>query len=221
MMMMMMIDTMDDRNFNDDFLMIIMFIIIIYILISSYIITIITIIIIIILLVKCPIGIIPYSKPANSNVTAICSGNGRCVSLRDVTRYQTFNSYLNYKNYNNWDANKIFGCVCDHGWDGISCEKKSCPKGDNPLTLPTYGSSEEIQYIDCRCKDPYCTGGLYFSFEGQQTPLIPFDASSELINYRFNVSSNDEEEDDDDGNDGDGNGEDEDDDCGSGDDDNE
>ena len=136
---------------------------------------------------KCPIGVIPYSKPANSNVTAICSGNGRCVSLRDVTRYQTFNSYLDYKNYNNWDANKIFGCVCDQGWEGVSCEKKSCPKGDNPLTLPTYGTSE-IQYIDCMCINPYCTGGLYFSFEGQQTPLIPYDASSELINYRFNVS---------------------------------
>ena len=139
---------------------------------------------------KCPIGVIPYSKPANSNVTAICSGNGRCVSLRDVTRYQTFNSYLDYKNYNNWDANKIFGCVCDQGWEGVSCEKKSCPKGDNPLTLPTFGTSE-IQYIDCMCINPYCTGGLYFSFEGQQTPLIPYDASSELINYRFNVSSGD------------------------------
>jgi len=148
-------------------------------------------------LVKCPIGVIPYSIPAHSNVTAICSGNGRCVSLRDVTRYQTFNSYLNYKNYNGWDKNKIFGCVCDHGWEGISCEKRSCPKGDDPLTLSTYGSYE-IQYIDCMCESPlYCTGGLYFSFEGQQTPFIPYDASSELIQYRFNVSDHMDTDDDD------------------------
>jgi hypothetical protein len=30
-------------------------------------------------------------------------------------------------------------------------------------------------------------GGLYISFAGQQTPLIPYDASEELIRYRLLV----------------------------------
>lgn len=135
---------------------------------------------------KCPTGIIPYSIPAYTNITAICSGNGRCVSLHDVTRYQTFNSYLDYTMYSGWDEYKIHGCVCENGWEGIACEKRSCPKGYDSLSSSKL-QVNEIQYIDCQCYSTDCRGGLYISFEGQQTPLIPYDAAAELIQFRLNV----------------------------------
>jgi hypothetical protein len=37
--------------------------------------------------------------------------------------------------YSLWDADKIYGCVCDEGFEGHDCSLKSCPKGDDPLTM--------------------------------------------------------------------------------------
>ena len=36
--------------------------------------------------------------------------------------------------YNLWDADQIYGCVCDHGWTGHACSQKLCEKGDDPRT---------------------------------------------------------------------------------------
>lgn len=108
--------------------------------------------------------------------------------MREVTRYQTFTTRLDYTQYTGWDADKIRGCLCEPGWGGIACEKRQCVKGDDPVVAASSGSNTaEVQLIDCLCTS--CTGGLYISFEGQQTPLIPFDASEELIQYRILVSS--------------------------------
>lgn len=136
---------------------------------------------------KCPVGQLTSSIPEGSNITAVCSGNGRCMSLREVTHYHTFFTYFDYTGYTGWDADKIFGCVCSDGYEGVSCERRSCPKGDDPLTTTAWNGVErnEVQLIDCLCTS--CTGGLYISFRGQQTPLIPYDASEELIQFRFNV----------------------------------
>lgn len=134
----------------------------------------------------CPVGTLTSSIPEGTNITAICSGNGRCLSLRQVTNFQNFQTHLDYTRYTGWDADKIHGCMCEPGWAGISCEKRTCPKGDDPLVTGSGDSSvSEIQLIDCLCTS--CQGGLYISFQGQQTPLIPFDASHELIQFRFDV----------------------------------
>lgn len=132
--------------------------------------------------VLCPLGLIPSSRVDLSNQLAPCSGNGRCVSLRDVTRFQTFESYLDPTYYSGWDADKIFGCVCDEGWNGIACEKRTCPRGDDPLTPGV----DEVQLLDCECTT--CSGGLYMTFKGQQTPFIPYDAPEELIEFHLNVT---------------------------------
>lgn len=135
----------------------------------------------------CPVDTLTSSIPEGTNITAICSGNGRCVSLRDVTNFQTFSAYLDYTHYSGFDADKIHGCVCEEGWGGIACEKRLCPKGDDPLTVGSSDSAEEVQLIDCLCTS--CQGGLYISFKGQQTPFIPFDASEELIQFHMSVSA--------------------------------
>jgi hypothetical protein len=161
-------------------------------------------------LVMCPVATLTSSIPEGTNITAVCSGNGRCASLREVTGYQTFNTRLDYTQYTGWDADKIRGCLCEPGWSGIACEKRLCPKGDDPVLAGELGSNTaEVQLIDCLCTDCkgidmsaalntslsltlhyvvlHLLGGLYISFAGQQTPLIPYDASEELIRYRLLV----------------------------------
>lgn len=136
--------------------------------------------------VQCPVGNVSSALTHHINKPAVCSGNGRCVSLRDATRFQTFNSYLNQSEYTGWDADKIHGCVCETGYEGVACEKRSCPMGSDPLTTSSSDLLQnEVQLIDCLCST--CQGGLYITFKGQQSPLIPFNASEDLIQYRFNV----------------------------------
>ena len=134
-------------------------------------------------IVQCPVATVTSSIPEGTNITAVCSGNGRCLSLREVSNYQTFNTYLEYNDYTGWDRDKIFGCVCQPGWGGIACEKRLCPKGGDPMLQAE--DISEVQLIDCLCTS--CKGGLYISFRGQQTPLIPYDASEELIQFRLSV----------------------------------
>mmetsp|Transcript_26661 Transcript_26661/g.53206 ORF Transcript_26661/g.53206 Transcript_26661/m.53206 type:complete len:113 (+) Transcript_26661:375-713(+) len=33
-----------------------------------------------------------------------------------------------------WDADRIFGCTCDDGYEGYDCSVRSCPVGPDPLT---------------------------------------------------------------------------------------
>ena len=102
----------------------------------------------------------------------------------------------------------IHACVCEKGWEGVACNKRTCPKGDDPTTAggkPPSSSSaaaavtaaassynnnayqkrftkppvDKIQLIDCQCAQ--CAGGIYLTYENFQTPLIPYDASEELI----------------------------------------
>lgn len=75
----------------------------------------------------------------------------------------------------------IHGCLCDRGFEGAACDKRSCPVGDDPMTPGV----DEIQLIDCKCS--ICKGGLRISFNGYQTQLIPYDAAEELISYRLHV----------------------------------
>jgi hypothetical protein len=107
--------------------------------------------------VMCPVATLTSSIPEGTNITAVCSGNGRCASLREVTGYQTFNTRLDYTQYTGWDADKIRGCLCEPGWGGIACEKRLCPKGDDPVLAGELGSNTaEVQLIDCLCTD--CKG---------------------------------------------------------------
>ena len=130
----------------------------------------------------CPIGTISsdaaaYTYSSISSLTQPCSGRGRCLSLRQISLYQDFTTYLGYTSYSGWDMDMIHGCLCDTGWEGVGCEKRSCPKGDDPLTAGV----NEVQLIDCQCSA--CTGGMYISFNGETTPLIPYDADDFLVQY--------------------------------------
>jgi hypothetical protein len=37
--------------------------------------------------------------------------------------------------YSNWDAERLFSCVCDRGYTGPDCSVAVCPHGDSPYTM--------------------------------------------------------------------------------------
>lgn len=110
---------------------------------------------------------------------APCSGNGRCITLRQAAVLQDYVNFFNYTSYSDWDADMIQGCACQKGWEGPACNQRSCPKSIDPL-VPAVN---EVQLIDCKCTT--CSGGVYLTFRGKETAFIPYDASRELVRLRL------------------------------------
>ena len=48
--------------------------------------------------------------------------------------------------YDAWDAEKIYGCLCDEGYTGHNCDLRTCPTGDDLLTTLQVN---EVQYVKC------------------------------------------------------------------------
>jgi hypothetical protein len=63
-----------------------------------------------------------------------CSGHGICMTMREAsTTFNGRNLVLPSVEYNEWDADKIQGCVCDDGWTGVDCSERQCLFGIDPL----------------------------------------------------------------------------------------
>ena len=75
-----------------------------------------------------------------------CRGRGVCLSMRDLasTTRGGMSESFNYDHV--WDADKIYGCVCDVGYAGYDCSQRVCPAGDDPMTL---GGVQEVQLLRC------------------------------------------------------------------------
>jgi len=73
-----------------------------------------------------------------------------------------------------WDFNKMYGCMCDEGFEGYDCSLRSCPHGDDPRTIhQTY----EIQSLTCKA-----TSGFFkIRFRQYITPPIRFDATEKEV----------------------------------------
>jgi len=120
---------------------------------------------------NCPIGLNP------NGIVSPCYGNGRCISLREATTFQDYDKFYNVTNYNGWDADMVYGCDCDPGYTGVSCNQTACPVGIDPMTTET----AEKQIIDCECASAPCSGGLKISFRGQKTATIPWQSSAATL----------------------------------------
>lgn len=80
--------------------------------------------------------------------TAICGKSGRCISLRQAALgYDGFRLVYPPSHYDEWDADRIQGCLCDEGFSGVSCSLRNCPSGDDPSTPGV----PEVQEITCQC----------------------------------------------------------------------
>jgi len=102
---------------------------------------------------------------------ANCNGHGKCVSMRAMAATKNDYNLLYSAVYDTpWDADRIYGCVCDLGYSGADCSLRQCPYGDDPLST---GQVDEVQAVSCLCDG--CTGTFTLSFRGETTR--PLDGS--------------------------------------------
>ena len=67
-----------------------------------------------------------------------CSGNGMCRLLSEIPTTVP---------YTDWDSSQIQACVCDAGYFATDCTQRSCPTGDDPLTLCDSANTGMVQEI--------------------------------------------------------------------------
>jgi hypothetical protein len=77
--------------------------------------------------------------------------------------------------YSQWDADRIFGCVCDEGFSGYSCQQRSCAKGADPLVVAQNSLVPQVQQIVCTCSGA-CDGYVIASLLGVTTDPIAHNA---------------------------------------------
>lgn len=75
-----------------------------------------------------------------------CNGNGQCMTIAEELAHQNKKDSTSVT-YTLWDADMQTRCVCDPGYEGASCEYRSCPKGDDPLTKANQVHSTQIVEI--------------------------------------------------------------------------
>eukprot|EP01039_Chlorochromonas_danica_P005706 gene5706-6290_t len=127
----------------------------------------------------CTVGITPDSNGTTTSRYQICSGRGRCLSLRQASLFQDFHTAFGGEEYSGWDADKVYGCVCDEGYEGPACQFRSCPLGDDPTTV----AYPATQLIDCQCTT--CLGTVQLSYRGQVAAPLPYDAMPALVQSRL------------------------------------
>lgn len=82
--------------------------------------------------------------------------------------------YNSYTYTSIWDADMIFGCVCDNGYEGYDCSLRSCPTGDDSLTI---GQVNEVQVLQCTAT----AGTFTVTFRGGTTQSVPYDATISIF----------------------------------------
>jgi hypothetical protein len=108
-----------------------------------------------------------------------CNGHGVCTSLKNAAATKNGrNLVLTPTTYDLWDADRVYGCVCDHGYEGYDCSLKSCPLGIDPLNY--YSAVMEVQTWKCDngAGSPISTGSFTFTFKGHSTIAISADSST-------------------------------------------
>jgi hypothetical protein len=109
-----------------------------------------------------------------------CSGKGRCVSLRNAAEEYDGYSLNHTVTYNLWDADLIYGCVCDYGYTGADCSKRSCEYGVDPRLSDL---THESVTLVCTCARGGCYGKFKLRFFGEVVKkwLYPHSTVSELL----------------------------------------
>ena len=81
--------------------------------------------------------------------------------------------------YNLWDAHRVFGCVCDHGFSGYDCSLQDCPMGIDPLR-PTTNEVNEVQTFKCHDgNDGAVSSGTFsMTFRGHTTKSMSYDITA-------------------------------------------
>ena len=114
-----------------------------------------------------------------------CNGHGVCRSMRRSAE-QLFHatSQLSYTAV--WDANMVYGCNCDEGWEGADCSLQTCIRSDDPLTSVDGNGAEhvnEMQFIECQADGGFFTVQL----DGKISAQIPWNADLETVKNAIHV----------------------------------
>ena len=114
-------------------------------------------------------------------LTNECNKHGRCATMREMALLATSNGDSDPRLYgsdpnngNTWDADRIYGCICDEGYTGFDCSQRSCKYGDDPNT---YGQVNEVQLFECAGT----AGTLTFSFRQKTTYPIAYNATRQEL----------------------------------------
>ena len=66
-----------------------------------------------------------------------CNGHGRCISMRELAALSSKSYGSDPNDASTFDADRIFGCQCDDGYEGFDCSLRSCPVGVDPSNNTT------------------------------------------------------------------------------------
>ncbi|ETW07561.1 hypothetical protein H310_02048 [Aphanomyces invadans] len=91
-----------------------------------------------------------------------CTNNGRCVSMSQLALLRSPNEQT-YTSV--WDAEMVYGCLCDRGSAGVDCEWATCPLGDDPMTL---AQVNEVQLLRCTAT----AGSFVLKLRGESTTSL-------------------------------------------------
>ena len=120
---------------------------------------------------RCPLAMTDYGLVE-------CSGRGRCLSMREAAFEVDYEKLFSERVvYDDWDADMVYGCVCDVGFAGYDCSLRQCIKGDDPMTE----GKDEVQLIECILDNESDNGTFTVTFRGQRTRDIPLSTSPELL----------------------------------------
>lgn len=75
-----------------------------------------------------------------------------------------------------WDAFKMFGCLCDDGYEGYDCSLRICPFGDDP---GTEDQRDERQIITCVDADDIGTISIKYK-EQSSISLSPLSTAADI-----------------------------------------
>ncbi len=75
------------------------------------------------------LGTVPLYPPLTPDSSPVkcpndCSGHGTCVTSRQSGSRVYNRKALRQGHYNDWDADRIQGCVCQDGWTGYDCSER-------------------------------------------------------------------------------------------------
>lgn len=114
-----------------------------------------------------------------------CSGHGNCLFMHELAELANQNGVPVQATYGafpndplTWDFDMIKGCQCNDGWFGIDCNKRSCPRGDNPDTAGV----DEIQRVSCEAT--IWRDVSYNAGDAQRCVTVESDAT-----WRFTIAS--------------------------------
>ncbi|KAG7401421.1 hypothetical protein PHYBOEH_001413 [Phytophthora boehmeriae] len=110
-----------------------------------------------------------------------CSGHGTCYTMEQLAKLSTLNGEIMGWTYGavpnkkeTWDYDMIQGCKCSPGWEGHDCSLRSCPTGDDPMTLR---QQNEVQILVCKGSSGFFT----LKFRDAATPQLPFSTPVTLL----------------------------------------